>query len=209
MLKLGSEITPGPLKKLARQAIGHNLTPKWLNVKTIEELGVVRDFPSQHTLSEEARGRRLSERLRSTLSGNGLASLLRHGDRNSMRWSIESRVPFLTIGMAEFLLQLPEHYLLSSEGETKHIFRAAMRGLVPDAILDRKDKIGFETPEGEWLSEYNMKIESWLDRENNLNFLDKSKYVAEVEKIVKSKKSMDYTAWRLINFTKWNKILDG
>ena len=208
LLKLGSEITPGPLKKLARRAIGHNLTPNWLNVKIIKEQGVVMDFPSQHPMSEGARGRRLSERLRSTLSGNGLASLLRHGDRNSMRWSIESRVPFLTTDIAEFLLQLPEHYLLSPEGETKHIFRAAMRGLVPDAILDRKDKIGFETPEGEWLSEDNVKIANWLDKEKNVNFLDKSKCISEIEKIVKRKKNIDYTAWRLLNFTRWNKILD-
>ena len=64
-----------------------------------------------------------------------------------MYWSIESRVPFLTIEIAEFLLQLPESYLLGQDGQTKRIFRAAMRGLVPDEILDRRDKIGFQTPE--------------------------------------------------------------
>ena len=70
--------------------------------------------------------------------------MLRHGDRNSMYWSIESRVPFLTIDLAEFVLSLPESYLVSRDGETKYIFREAMRGIVPDEILNRRDKIGFQ-----------------------------------------------------------------
>ena len=92
-------------------------------------------------------GRNLSNKLRNVLMGNGLATLLRHADRNSMHWSLESRVPFLTIEMAEFALSLPESFLLSNEGKTKYIFREAMRGIVPDEILDRKDKIGLGTPE--------------------------------------------------------------
>lgn len=83
---------------------------------------------------------------------SGLPALLRHADRNSMRFSIESRVPFLTTEMAEFLLSVPEPFLVSPQGETKSIFRAAMRGIVPDDILDRRDKIGFATPEKDWLA---------------------------------------------------------
>mgnify|MGYP006177463369 CR=1 FL=1 len=44
------------------------------------------------------------------LTRNGLPALLRHGDWNSMRWSIESRVPFLSPSIAEFTLGLPEHW---------------------------------------------------------------------------------------------------
>jgi asparagine synthase (glutamine-hydrolysing) len=39
------------------------------------------------------------------------------------------------------------------------VFRAAMRGLVPDAALDRRDKIGFATPEREWL----VRLGPWVD----------------------------------------------
>ncbi|MFP3589735.1 asparagine synthase-related protein, partial [Paraburkholderia sp. SIMBA_055] len=48
-------------------------------------------------------GRRLISELTSSLHHRGLQHLLRHGDRNSMRFSIESRVPFLTTGLTEFL----------------------------------------------------------------------------------------------------------
>ena len=61
--------------------------------------------------------------------------------------SVESRVPFLITDLAEFLLTLPEQFLLPNEGTTKYIFREAMKGIVPQQILKRKDKIGFETPE--------------------------------------------------------------
>lgn len=81
-----------------------------------------------------------------SLSRRGLPQLLRHGDRNSMRFSVESRVPFLTLELVDLLLSMPEEYLISQNGETKNIFRAAMRGIVPDDVLNRRDKIGFATP---------------------------------------------------------------
>ena len=86
--------------------------------------------------------------------------MLRHEDRNAMNWSIESRVPFLTTDLAEFALSLPENYLISSEGRTKNIFREAMKGIVPDLVLNRKDKIGFETPEDNWIKDYIAKESS-------------------------------------------------
>ena len=66
--------------------------------------------------------------------------------------SIESRVPFLNTEIAEFTLSLPEIFLISRDFKTKNIFRHAMRGIVPDEILQRKDKVGFETPNSQWIS---------------------------------------------------------
>jgi len=97
-------------------------------------------------------GRRLMEALSFSLTGHELPSLLRFGDRNAMQFSIENRVPFLTIELADFLLTLPEEYLVSAKGESKHLFRAAMRGVVPDEVLDREDKIGFFTPMERWIN---------------------------------------------------------
>src|SRR5690606_25204602 len=102
--------------------------------------------------SPDARGRRVVERMAHSLQHRFLPGYLREGDRNSMHFSVESRLPFLTLPMAQLLLSLPEEYLISPQGQTKHVFRAAMRGIIPDEILDRRDKIGFETPEFNWLS---------------------------------------------------------
>ena len=122
--------------------------------------------------------RRLVQQLRDALTGNGLASLLRHGDRNSMRWSIESRVPFLTTEMAEFILSLPESYLLSTKGETKSIFRYAMRGIVPDEILDRRDKLGFQTPEKDWLFSNKLYLKNWLLNVKDIKFLNNLEHLS-------------------------------
>lgn len=83
---------------------------------------------------------------------SSLPALLRYEDRNSMAHSVESRVPFLTTHFAELVLGLPPQYLVSSSGMTKHVFRSAMRGLVPDQVLDRRDKIGFAPTETLWLA---------------------------------------------------------
>ncbi len=95
---------------------------------------------------------------RSSVEDVGLTSLLRYQDRNSMAASIESRVPYLTPSFADFLMSLPDSYHIDRSGTTKCVFRHAMRGLVPEAILERRDKIGFSTPERQWLTA----MKSWV-----------------------------------------------
>ncbi|MFM7311869.1 MAG: asparagine synthase (glutamine-hydrolyzing) [Cyanobium sp.] len=151
----------------------------------------------------DQQGRQLVAALRSAMTGTGLAALLRHGDRNSMHWSVESRVPFLTPDLAEFVLSLPEEYLLSAEGETKHVFRRAMRGIVPDAILDRRDKIGFATPEQAWLRDLSPRIDEWLAVADDIPFLRRSECVALVRATLAGRRPFTWQAWRLINFCRW------
>ena len=79
-----------------------------------------------------------------------LPSLLRYEDRNSMAWAVESRVPFLDYRIVEFLVALPAQVKLAF-GRSKAVLRTAFRGLVPDAVLDRRDKMGFVTPQTVWL----------------------------------------------------------
>lgn len=151
--------------------------------------------------------RRLVQQLRDALTGNGLASLLRHGDRNSMRWSIESRVPFLTTEMAEFILSLPESYLLSTKGETKSIFRYAMRGIVPDEILDRRDKLGFQTPEKDWLLSNKLYLKNWLLCVKDIKFLNNLECKNEILKIFEKKGNFKQQNWWVINYYKWANLL--
>ncbi|MCL4518738.1 MAG: asparagine synthase C-terminal domain-containing protein, partial [Thaumarchaeota archaeon] len=75
-----------------------------------------------------------------------LPALLRYEDKNSMRWSIETRVPFVDHLIVQYCLGLPSDQKVRN-GVTKFALRQAMKGLVPDVIIDRKDKIGFATPE--------------------------------------------------------------
>ncbi|HRH66882.1 MAG TPA: asparagine synthase (glutamine-hydrolyzing) [Bacteroidia bacterium] len=80
-----------------------------------------------------------------------LPTLLQFEDRNSMAFSIESRVPFLDHRLVEFAFSLRDDDLIY-KGETKSILRKSMKGVLPDAIINRKDKKGFVTPgEVKWL----------------------------------------------------------
>ena len=79
-----------------------------------------------------------------------LPSLLRYADRNSMAFSIESRMPLLDYRIIEHAFRLPLS-LIMRDGWTKWIFRKAMTGALPPEVQWRKDKMGFVTPEGQWL----------------------------------------------------------
>jgi asparagine synthase (glutamine-hydrolysing) len=79
-----------------------------------------------------------------------IQALMRYEDRNAMAFSLENRVPFLTPALVQLLFSLPEEYLLAGDGTRKAVFRLAMRGIVPDQILDRRDKIGFSVPMRSW-----------------------------------------------------------
>ncbi len=81
---------------------------------------------------------------------NSLVALLRYDDRNSMAHSVESRVPFLTLDMARLCLSFPDSFLIDDAGVTKRIFRDAMRGIVPEEILQRQDKLGFTPDNSNW-----------------------------------------------------------
>ena len=120
-----------------------------------------------------------------------------------MHFSVESRVPFLTTDLADFLLTLPEHYLIANNGETKSILRAALRGIVPDAILDRRDKIGFATPERQWLTQIAPQAREWLREDTGLPFLDQPRILAEFDAMIAGRRPFSWQAWRWINFTRW------
>ena len=81
-----------------------------------------------------------------------LPSLLHYEDRNSMHFSIESRVPFLDHRLVEFGFSLNETDKVR-DSSTKYILRESLAGILPEPIRHRKDKKGFVTPgEVKWLS---------------------------------------------------------
>lgn len=79
----------------------------------------------------------------------GLHHLLHYEDRNSMVFSIESRIPFLDYRLVEFLFAIPSEQKIH-KGMTKYILRKAMKGIIPELIRLRFDKIGFSVPQDVW-----------------------------------------------------------
>ncbi|HYC39249.1 MAG TPA: asparagine synthase (glutamine-hydrolyzing) [Chitinophagaceae bacterium] len=92
----------------------------------------------------------LNESLLSSTVNVGLEQLLRYADRNSMAHSLEVRLPFLYHPLVEFLFSLPGDFKIR-DGWTKWIMRMAFRGFLPEEIVWRKDKIGYEPPQDSWM----------------------------------------------------------
>ena len=145
---------------------------------------------------------RFDEFLYHLVFSSSLPALLHFEDRNSMAFSIESRVPFLDHRLVEFSFSLPDEDKIF-KGETKHILRHSLRGILPDAISNRQDKKGFVTPgEEKWLRgplkhllEMNFRDYEFIDNNLVLNILSDYKNGKPNSKIV----------WRLAALHFWLK----
>ncbi|AWR87733.1 asparagine synthase (glutamine-hydrolyzing) [Meiothermus taiwanensis WR-220] len=193
-------LIPPRWQPLGRRLIGQDLAPAWLNAAWFAERGVPMASPRSQHGSEVLR-----EELLQSLRETSLPKLLRYEDRNSMAHSIESRVPFLTPKLVELLLNLPEAYILSPQGQTKAVFRRAMQGLVPQAILDRKDKVGFATPEQHWLHQLAPWVHQLLDSETlgRIHPIQQTAVKEEFAAILAGRKPFDSRVWRWINLIAW------
>jgi asparagine synthase (glutamine-hydrolysing) len=96
----------------------------------------------------------------------GLQELLRYADRNSMAHGREVRLPFLDHELVQFVFSLPAHFKIK-KGWTKWILRKSMNNKLPENIVWRKDKIGFEPPQKLWMEDKKM-IEKIMDSREKL-----------------------------------------
>lgn len=94
----------------------------------------------------------LDQVLSRELSSTNLPALLHYEDRNSMAFSLESRVPFLDVRLVEYVASLPLGKKIRG-GVTKYLLRKAVKGLIPESVRCRMDKMGFVTPEEVWMKE--------------------------------------------------------
>ena len=145
---LAQNVLPLGARAAARRLSGRELFPEYMNRSWFESRRA-----DWRTAADVLIGRyrTLKQHLVSNIERGSLPNLLRYADRNSMAFSIESRVPFLTHDFAEFLMSLPADYLISPSGIRKYVFREAMRGILPEEIRNRSDKIGFFADDRLWL----------------------------------------------------------
>jgi asparagine synthase (glutamine-hydrolysing) len=131
-------------------------------------------------------------------------------DRMSMAHSIEVRVPLLDHKLVEFAASVPAEYHLRG-GTTKALFKRALRGILPDAVIDRP-KQGFAIPLGDWfrggLGPFvrDLLLSDTSRRRGILNH----EYVETVIRLHESGRPMDLKLWTLISFELWCRtFLDG
>jgi len=206
--ELFSSYLPRPFKSLLKNMLNrHNKSSrapyKFINKSYLGKINTLNNYSYKNNNYISPK-RQLVGALKNALLGDGLAKLLRHGDRNSMRWSVESRVPFLNPDLVEFVLGLPEEHLISSDAVTKHVFREAMKGLVPDQILNRQDKIGFEPPEKSWLIENSTAVAQVLSYAHNIPIFDHDTASSVMQDLNIEGSGFDSRlVWRVMNYVRW------
>ncbi|MBV1695831.1 MAG: asparagine synthase (glutamine-hydrolyzing) [Hyphomicrobiales bacterium] len=134
-----------------------------------------------------------------------LQMLLHWEDRNSMAHSIEARVPFLDHPLVEFSLALGNDHKIVG-GDTKRVLRRAMADVLPTAVRERRDKLGFATPEQAWFrgplrGVIHDGVEATLARYPDL--IDAAGTRALREEMLDRRRSVDFVLWRIVNLGLW------
>ena len=193
------------LRAFARRLIGRPLLPPWIDARWFAERGLLATASAPRWQSNF-----LHEALAQSLTDTVLPALLRYEDRNSMASAIESRVPFLTTALAKFAYSQPSANLVDERATSKAVLRQAMRGLVPDAILDRRDKIGFATPDRLWA----QSLRPWFARvlgseaARSLPWLRTSEALAALDRRVARSHAFGFDLWRTVNLIRWIEVFD-
>ncbi len=163
-------------------------------------------LPAQSAVIHDRYAYTLQENLLRQLYMEPLPALLRYEDRNSMAWSVESRTPFMDYRLLEFTIGLPETFVYK-RGVRKAILRSAMKDVIPTAIADRRDKMGFVTPEELWLKNegrawFMEGVEQTVQQFGGA-FMDARATVDHVREIMDGKRKFSFTPWRILCFGKW------
>lgn len=136
----------------------------------------------------------------------GMYELLRYEDRNSMAFSIESRVPFLDHRLVDFIRTLPNNQKIHG-GWTKYVLRKMLDEKLDDKVVWRKDKKGFVTPQQDWKNELMTSLTTELKESDMPSLMDKE-YVLKLCDRDFSNASHLSEFWRAYSVVKWYNIFN-
>ena len=127
-------------------------------------------------------------------------------DRMSMAHRLEARVPLLDHRLVEFAAGLPPALKLR-DGVTKYIFKRAMRGILPDAVIDRR-KQGFAVPLGRWFRGRlgGFVRDLLLSETSRSRGIFDERYVERLLELHGRGRPLDLQLWTLISFELWCRL---
>ncbi|NUR16519.1 MAG: asparagine synthase (glutamine-hydrolyzing) [Dermatophilaceae bacterium] len=154
----------------------------------------------------------LRTRLVHDLFVGSLPALLRYEDRNTMRFSVEGRVPFLDPELVRTVFTLSDEAIIQG-GWNKRVLRDATDGVLPPSISRRRNKIGFTTPQHDWFHEQRefaydvFRSSSFRQRP----YFDADAVLKAFERWLAGRGDLDSMVfWRLINVELWlREFVDG
>jgi asparagine synthase (glutamine-hydrolysing) len=128
-------------------------------------------------------------------------------DVATMAHSLEARSPLLDHKVMEFMARVPAHLKLHG-GESKHLLKWALRGILPDEILHRPKK-GFGVPLGQWLRGSLKEIlrdELLSDRALGRGYFRPKAIRQMIDSQMAGSDRFQYTLWDLLLLERWHQI---
>ena len=148
----------------------------------------------------------LQRRLHLELLHETVPASLRAEDRNTMAFSVESRIPFLDYRLIEFAFSLPNKFKVRN-GLGKWLLRESMKGILPEKVRTRKDKAGFVAPAAEWFRTKNKNdIYDLLQSDSlrRIGVFDQGIISKYFEEHITEKNDHHMILWNWINLAIWS-----
>jgi len=148
--------------------------------------------------------RNLNDRLADDVLKYSTPNLLRYEDKNSMAFSIESRVPFLDHELVEYIFQLPIDQKIK-RGWNRYVYRQAMKGKMPEVNRTRRSKIGFTNPEAAWTRDRAAQIREVFSSDTlaSRGIFDSRRLVEELDAWLAGKPGDGLAFWRVLVTELW------
>jgi len=132
---------------------------------------------------------------------SSLPALLQVEDRTSMSVGLESRLPLMDHRIVELVSSISPSMKFKG-GETKALFKEAIKNIVPEEIFNREDKMGFPVPLVKW---YDDELKEYI---HSILLSDKAKNrgiynISEIEKAISKEGNFSRVVWGLLCLEIW------
>lgn len=200
----------GILMSFAKLYLPNAVKRKLFDLKVNENTFLNRDFYNAHYGNLEkgrfAEHTDLNFALYEQFTRTSLRELLKYEDRNSMNFSIEARTPFSDdVNLIDYVFSIPSSYKIRN-GWSKYLLRESMKGIVPEAVRTRTDKLGFATPEYRWMNDIKDHLKVYFTPDLD-EYFDTKKILNDWDSVFQNQSKKGFTTiWRFVNFAIWKKV---
>ncbi|MBV6478863.1 MAG: Asparagine synthetase [glutamine-hydrolyzing] 1 [Ignavibacteria bacterium] len=205
-----SDFFRGILMSFAKLYLPDGIKRKLFDLKIKENTLLEKNFYGKY-MQNLKRGRfeehtNLNQALFDQFTRTSLKELLKYEDRNSMNFSIEARTPFSDdVNLIDYVFSIPSVYKIHN-GWSKYLLRESMKGIVPEPIRMRTDKLGFATPEYDWMNAIKDNLKIYFTKDLDQYFNTKEILDNWDQIFTNQFKTGFTTIWRYLNFAVWKKV---
>ncbi len=148
----------------------------------------------------------LNERLAHEFYNSSLKSYLKCEDRCSMWFSVESRVPLADDKeLSELLFSISGNYKIANN-TLKYLLKESIKGYIPEEVRLRKDKLGYTTPNNQWIYEIKEEVKDYFTSDLK-DFIDLNYLHKNYDTFFDQRQSPENRRiFKFISFAVWKKV---